>query len=172
MKLTLMSYLATISICIAQTNYLSANNTNVASVNDFYKKIHTTNAATKLIVIEFYAPWCGASKETRTLLEAVTAPYKNSVQCLYVDASKDELRDIVDMFGVQGTPTLAYIEKGSKTKDNLMQRLTLFLGKPPTTSANKKPAVPIAKKKQPIKKVTKPAAKKIASPKKTRAKKA
>jgi thiol-disulfide isomerase/thioredoxin len=105
----------------------------IASMNDFHAIINST----KPTVIKFYAPWCGACTAMDELFNSAARTYQDTAQFCNLDVTKDELKDVIDIFGIQATPTLIYKEIGFKDKDEFNKRLESFLIKPKPASSKK-----------------------------------
>ena len=98
--------------------------TEINSLNEFQQAINSN----KPTVLLFYAPWCKACDSMKPVFEAEAQRYKNQIQFIAIDATKEDLKDPVDMFGIQGIPTLYYKEVGLKTKDQFNATLTRLYG--------------------------------------------
>ncbi|MBA3954087.1 hypothetical protein H0X48_02090 [Candidatus Dependentiae bacterium] len=134
----------------------------INSLNEFQQAINSN----KPTVLLFYAPWCGACNSMKPLFEAGAQNYKGKAEFIAIDVTKEHLKDPVDMFGIQGIPTLCYKEVGLKTKEQFNARLTSLLGTPlasaPKTitkkiaaALKKAPAKPVRKRvvaKKPVRK--------------------
>jgi thiol-disulfide isomerase/thioredoxin len=131
--------------------------TDINSLNEFQKLINSN----KPTVLLFYAPWCGACNSMIPVFNAGAQKYKGKAEFIAIDVTKDHLKDPVDMFGIQGIPTVCYKEVGLKTTDQFNARLVSLCGAPTTTpKAPAKKAVPVNKKapaKVPLKTVRKKA---------------
>lgn len=108
--------------------YITAQG-HIAYINNSYELLsHTKNSSSKLIILFFYAPWSGISKEMLNYFQ-VLAKNTDNLLLLAIDASKDTNKNILDQFGIQEIPTSIYIEKGPKSKTYLAGRLKNFLQK-------------------------------------------
>lgn len=131
-----------ISLCVDLSIFANNKSTiEVKSMNDFYKAINSD----KPTIIKFFAPWCGACTAMAPTFENAAQDYKDVAQFVNVDVTNDALKDAVDMFGIQATPTLIYKEIGLKDKAEFNKRLESFLKKPapakkPASKTTQKPA--------------------------------
>ncbi|KAM7253289.1 hypothetical protein ACFE04_025907 [Oxalis oulophora] len=70
-----------------------------------------------LIVVEFYAPWCGHCKSLAPEYEkaaSVLSTANPSITLAKVDANEESNRDLATQFGVQGFPTIKILRDGGK----------------------------------------------------------
>lgn len=58
-------------------------------------------------IVDFYATWCGPCKMIAPILEELAAKYGNEIYVYKVDIDKS--RNLVDIFKIQGVPTLYFI---------------------------------------------------------------
>ena len=57
-----------------------------------------------LVLVDFYADWCGPCKTLGPILESLAPEYEGRVAFVKVDADKS--RPLMDAFGVKSLPTL------------------------------------------------------------------
>lgn len=117
----------------------------VQTMHDFNKVINSTQPT----IIKFYASWCGACTAMASDFDQVAHTYKGKIQFVNIDVDKEALKDVVDMFGIQGTPTLVYKELGKKNKQELIKRIEAFF-----PEASKKPSPKLQAKKHTSKKLS------------------
>jgi thiol:disulfide interchange protein DsbD len=110
------------------------------STEEFEKVLASARSAGKPVMIDFYADWCAACKEldreTYPAMEVITE--SGRFLNIKIDAtnSEDALDMLMDRFGVQGLPTVAFISSsGEILKD---PRVTGFLEPQPFASELKK----------------------------------
>lgn len=72
-------------------------------------------AGDKLVVIDFYATWCGPCKRISPVLEELAEKNKDKVVVIKIDVDDAEVESIVSEHGVSSMPTFVFIRKG---KDN------------------------------------------------------
>ena len=65
-------------------------------------------AADGLVLIDFWADWCGPCKAVTPVLEALAPQYEGRVDFYAVNA--DENRRLMDAFGVRSIPTIIVLE--------------------------------------------------------------
>lgn len=66
----------------------------------------------KLIVIDFYATWCGPCKQVMPLLPQLAAKFADNVVFVKVDV--DESDDMSEEYQVSAMPTFVFIKDGLK----------------------------------------------------------
>ena len=70
-------------------------------------------AGDKLVVIDFFATWCGPCKMISPVLEEMEAQMSN-VKFLKVDV--DEAEDVAVHYQISAMPTFIFIKNGSKVR--------------------------------------------------------
>eukprot|EP01060_Flectonema_neradi_P017386 TRINITY_DN24280_c0_g1_i1.p1 TRINITY_DN24280_c0_g1~~TRINITY_DN24280_c0_g1_i1.p1 ORF type:complete len:324 (+),score=67.59 TRINITY_DN24280_c0_g1_i1:61-972(+) len=71
-----------------------------------------------VVVVDFYAPWCGACKKFMPDYESIASEYGSSAKFLKVDV--DELEEIAGDLGVTQLPFLVILNNGSKAHTSAM----------------------------------------------------
>ena len=61
----------------------------------------------RLILVDFYASWCGPCKMLAPVLEEVAAEYDGRVDVYKVDVEQEE--ELASLFSVRSIPTLVFI---------------------------------------------------------------
>jgi len=74
---------------------------------------HLTYAKDTLLVVDFYAIWCGACNRTKPDLEKMAAKYKKE-QVVFLKIDVDELDDVADEFEIKSLPTYVLIRNRGK----------------------------------------------------------
>jgi len=67
----------------------------------------------RLIVLDFYADWCGPCKKLSPLLKKLSEIY-NRVLFYKVNVENSELEKLVKKYGVISLPTLIFFKKGEE----------------------------------------------------------
>lgn len=75
---------------------------------DNYKKLIEDNKG--LIVIDFWALWCGPCKRLSPILEKVSKNYENKV--LFAKINVDECPNIIKKYAIMTIPTVIFIDNG------------------------------------------------------------
>ena len=84
------------------------NEINLSS-NNFNCEITNTN---KLVLIDFFATWCGPCKMLAPVLEEVSEEYEGKVNFFNVDV--DENPDLAMQYKIMNIPALVVLKKGEK----------------------------------------------------------
>ncbi|XP_055850985.1 thioredoxin-2 [Episyrphus balteatus] len=71
-----------------------------------------TAAGSKLVVVDFFAPWCGPCKVIAPRLDELAAQYGDKVVVIKVDV--DECEDIAMEYNISSMPTFVFIKNGAK----------------------------------------------------------
>lgn len=67
-------------------------------------------AGTKLVVIDFFAEWCGPCKMIAPKLEEISSTMSDKVVVLKVDV--DECEDVAMAYKISSMPTFVFIKNG------------------------------------------------------------
>ncbi|KAJ1977235.1 thioredoxin trx1 [Dimargaris xerosporica] len=78
------------------------------------KEFEEILAQNELVVVDFYATWCGPCKMIAPYIENTLAPANANVKFIKVDV--DKLRALVAKYDVTAMPTFVYIRKGQVVK--------------------------------------------------------
>ena len=62
------------------------------------------------VVVDFWAPWCGPCKMVGPILEKLAEEYAGKV--LVAKVNTDENPQYAQQFGVQGIPTMIFVNQG------------------------------------------------------------
>lgn len=99
------------AFAVVQTESKSANKIKPAGQEELVE-IFESNSG-KIIVVEFFAEWCGFCKMFDSKLEEIA---KNNPDIVIVQLDVDKFKDHSQNFGVQGMPTTFLFEKGKEFK--------------------------------------------------------
>ena len=72
-------------------------------------------ASNELIMVEFYAPWCGHCKKLEPEYEKAATDLKGKVALAKVDADKEVNGALRNRFGIRGFPTIKVFRNGKVT---------------------------------------------------------
>lgn len=78
------------------------------------------NSATKPVIVDFFATWCGPCKMLSPVLENIENKFGDNLKIIKIDI--DEYPDIADKYEVMSVPTLMFFVNG-----NLVRRETGFI---------------------------------------------
>ncbi|XP_023177447.2 thioredoxin-2 [Drosophila hydei] len=85
----------------------------VTDVNDF--KTQLTNAGDKLVVVDFFATWCGPCKMIAPKLEELSQQFSEKIVVIKVDV--DECEDIAMEYNIASMPTFLFIKNSVKVDE-------------------------------------------------------
>ena len=66
----------------------------------------------KLIVVDFFATWCGPCKKLSPTLDEVSEEFGDRVNIVKVDV--DESEDLAMTYGIRSVPTVLFFKKGQQ----------------------------------------------------------
>lgn len=69
-----------------------------------------TEAGDKLVVVDFFATWCGPCKRIAPLLDQIAKEKQDKLVMLKVDV--DEVEELVGEYGIEVMPTFVFKRKG------------------------------------------------------------
>ena len=64
----------------------------------------------KLVVIDFWAEWCGPCKMVGPIIEQISEEYKDSVTVGKLDVDNND--DTTSKYGIRNIPTVLFIKNG------------------------------------------------------------
>ncbi|XP_031625960.1 thioredoxin-2-like [Contarinia nasturtii] len=82
----------------------------VKDVADFDEQVN--NAGDKVVVVDFFATWCGPCKVISPVLEKFAQQYASNIVVLKVDV--DECEELAMRFDVSSMPTFVFMKDGKK----------------------------------------------------------
>ncbi|KAK4015976.1 thioredoxin-2 [Daphnia magna] len=84
----------------------------VASKDDFSEQLK--NAGGKLVVVDFYATWCGPCKMIAPKIEAMS---KELTDVVFLKVDVDECEDVASDYNISCMPTFLYLKNGVKVAE-------------------------------------------------------
>ncbi|MCI9063133.1 MAG: thioredoxin [Clostridia bacterium] len=82
--------------------------------SNFNKEIMNTD---ELILVDFFATWCGPCKMLSPIISEIANEYSNSVKVCTVNV--DENQDLVRKYNITSVPTLIFFKKGMPVKSSV-----------------------------------------------------
>lgn len=82
----------------------------VRSMNDYIKRVEA--ADNKLIVLDFYANWCGPCKAMDSTVKALARKYASKAVVLKVDVDKFE--ELTERYKVRSMPTFVFLKSNRR----------------------------------------------------------
>lgn len=67
-------------------------------------------ASERLVVIDFWAEWCGPCKKISPIVDELAAEYEGKVDIYKCDV--DENSEVCEKFGIRNIPTLIFLKNG------------------------------------------------------------
>lgn len=83
--------------------------TQVSSVSEFNAALSGTD---KLVVVDFFATWCGPCKMIAPMIEKFAEQYAGQATFLKVDV--DQAPELAQRHGISAMPTLVFFKNGSE----------------------------------------------------------
>lgn len=75
-------------------------------------ELNSLTARNRLVLVDFYATWCGPCKAMHPILDAIEQQFGSSVDVLRVDVDQYESIGLVQHFRVMSVPTLMFFRRG------------------------------------------------------------
>lgn len=81
------------------------------------KNFESLTKSDKLVVIDFWATWCGPCRALGPTIEEVAAEYEG--KAVVCKCNTDENNDIAAQFGVMNIPMLVFLKNGEVVDTNV-----------------------------------------------------
>jgi thioredoxin len=91
------------------TDNVVAKSTSTQYNSYSFDKIITTN---KLVLVDFYAPWCAPCKKMSPDLEKIKTDFKGKVEVVKIDVEVN--KEVSDLYNVQSVPTILLFKNGKQ----------------------------------------------------------
>ena len=75
-------------------------------------ELNSLTARNRLVLVDFYASWCGPCNAMQPILDAIEKQFGNSVDILRVDVDQYESVGLVKHFRIMSVPTLMFFRRG------------------------------------------------------------
>jgi thioredoxin len=82
---------------------------NIKGVNEFTQAIE--NNKDKLIIADFWAPWCGPCRMLAPTLEKLAEEYSDKIVVIKANVDEMENQPLAMQFQVSSIPTIAFIKE-------------------------------------------------------------
>jgi thioredoxin 1 len=69
--------------------------------------------STNLVVVDFYATWCGPCRVLSPMLDRLAASFTNNIK--FVKVNLDEAPELAQKYSVEAIPTLLFFKRGELT---------------------------------------------------------
>ncbi|KAG7697779.1 hypothetical protein KL930_000166 [Ogataea haglerorum] len=117
----MLSFLILITLVFLVNKILSTNTASATGPNTAHKmkviqsadEFKQATSVSNLVVIDFFATWCGPCKMIAPMLEKFSAEY-SSFDFYKVDV--DELPEIASQYDVTSMPTILFLKDGKEVK--------------------------------------------------------
>ncbi|KAH8400387.1 hypothetical protein KR215_011294 [Drosophila sulfurigaster] len=83
--------------------------TTIRSINDFNKRIDSADG--RVVVLDFYATWCGPCKEIEKTVKSLARQYEGKV--IFLKVNVDKYDELVQRYKVRSMPTFVFL-KGAR----------------------------------------------------------
>lgn len=91
--------------------YFCANNQPKNRIMNFTQENYAEHAAgEKLLVIDFWATWCGPCKKVGPIIERLASEYEGRAVIGKCDV--EENPDLAALFGIRNIPTVIFVKRG------------------------------------------------------------
>lgn len=75
-------------------------------------ELNSLTARNRLVLVDFYATWCGPCKAMHPIIDAVEQQFGGSVDVLRVDVDQYESVRLVQHYRVMSVPTIMFFRRG------------------------------------------------------------
>ena len=90
-----------------------SENTNIIDVTEAEFNDHVIEASErKLIVVDFWAPWCGPCRMVAPVVEEISKDFEGKIKVFKLNT--DENPNVASQYGIRSIPTLMIFKGGQK----------------------------------------------------------
>ncbi|KAI9050788.1 hypothetical protein LZ554_004907 [Drepanopeziza brunnea f. sp. 'monogermtubi'] len=86
---------------------------------------------TPLLIIDFYATWCGPCKQISPVFSKLSTQHSTSANVIFAQVDVDKAKDVAQLCGISAMPTFQFFRQGKKVdevKGADVQQLTTKIG--------------------------------------------
>ena len=88
-------------------------NTNIIDVNESdFNDLVIEASINKLIVVDFWAPWCGPCRMVAPIVEEISKDFEGKIKVFKLNT--DENPNVASQYGIRSIPTLMIFKGGQK----------------------------------------------------------
>ncbi|XP_030378843.1 thioredoxin-1 [Scaptodrosophila lebanonensis] len=84
--------------------------TAIRSINDFYKRLEAADR--KLVVLDFYATWCGPCKDMEKTVKRMAT--QHSGKAVIIKINTDKYDELSEKYKVNSLPTFVFIKNNRR----------------------------------------------------------
>ncbi|POS87292.1 hypothetical protein EPUL_002275 [Erysiphe pulchra] len=84
----------------------------IKSLSDFNKLKDSA-----ILIIDFFATWCGPCKAISPTFEKLSAPYTSSDSITFAKCDVDKAKDVAQICGISAMPTFQFFKNGTKVDE-------------------------------------------------------
>ena len=92
-----------------------SSRTSIVPINSANELASLLQQSPGIVLVDFYADWCGPCRKQSKILDEVTLMPSNT-QCVIAKVNVDENPELSEQFGVSGLPTLIAFKNGSAVR--------------------------------------------------------
>jgi thioredoxin len=99
--------------------------------------------ANPLLIVDFYATWCGPCKVISPVFDKLAKPHESSTTIIFAQCDVDKAKDVAQACGITAMPTFQFFKQGKKVdevKGADVQQLSTKIGYYTAAAAKETPA--------------------------------